>query len=92
MVVYKELLESLYGEDCNIYIFFEMHIGQRIRSELEKQGKTVVWFAGELSCHRTNVYKIFSKSYIDTHDLMRISKILDYDFFQEYSALLKKDK
>lgn len=68
-----------------------MHIGQRIRKELEKQGKTVVWFAGELSCHRTNVYKIFAKSYIDTQDLMRISKILNYDFFQEYSALLKKD-
>ena len=49
----------------------------------------MVWFAGELSCSRTNVYKIFSKQSIDTYDLLRISKILDFDFFEVYSDELR---
>ncbi|MBQ7774226.1 MAG: helix-turn-helix transcriptional regulator [Bacteroidales bacterium] len=62
-----------------------MHIGQLIKETLNEQGKTVVWFASELSCHRTNVYKIFSKRSIDTHELERICKILNTDFFALYS-------
>lgn len=33
-------------------------IGELIKRELKKQGKTSVWLAGELGCHRTNVYKM----------------------------------
>ncbi|MBR2724904.1 MAG: XRE family transcriptional regulator [Ruminococcus sp.] len=69
-----------------------MHIGKLIQDTLKEQGKTVVWFASRLSCHRTNVYKIFSKSSIDTRDLERISRILDYDFFSHYSQKLKENK
>ena len=65
-----------------------MHIGEIIKETLEKQGKTVVWFASALHCHRTNVYKIFSKSSINTQDLMRISRILDTNFFDMYSKSL----
>lgn len=68
----------------------KMHIGQLIKEQLELQGKTVVWFASELCCHRTNVYKIFSKSSIDTHELERISRILQYDFFKAYSRQISE--
>ena len=68
-----------------------MHIGQLIKDTLAKQGKTVVWFASELCCHRTNVYKIFSRSSIDTHELLRICKILNTDFFHLYSRQYHKD-
>lgn len=51
----------------------------------------MVWFAGELSCSRTNVYKIFSKPSIDTGDLVRISRILDYNFFEVYCKDMKKE-
>lgn len=61
-----------------------------IKQILKKRKKTVVWFAEELSCSRTNVYKIFAKQSIDTYDLLRISKILDYDFFEIYSEEVKK--
>lgn len=57
-----------------------MHIGNLIREKLEEKQRTVVWLAHELSYSRTNVYKIFAKSSIDTHVLMRISQILRYDF------------
>ena len=66
--------------------------GELIRQILKKRKRTVVWFAEELSCSRTNVYKIFGKHSIDTYDLLRISKILDYDFFEIYSQELKKQK
>lgn len=67
----------------------KMHIGKLIKEQLQLQGKTIVWFAGQLSCHRTNVYKILSKRSIDTHELERISKILNYDFFSVYSQQLR---
>ena len=62
-----------------------MHIGEAIRKELERQGKTVVWFAEQLSYSRTNNYKIFNKSSIDTEVLQRISIVLQLNFFKFYS-------
>ena len=66
-----------------------VHIGQLIKQTLKQKRKSVVWFAGELSCSRTNVYKIFSKPSIDTGDLVRISRILDYNFFEVYCKDMK---
>ena len=62
-----------------------IHIGQCIRKQVEEQGKTSVWLARELGCHRTNLYKIYDKRTIDTGILLRISRILIYDFFSLYS-------
>lgn len=62
-----------------------IHIGEKIRQKVEEQGHTSVWLARELGCHRTNVYKIYDKRSIDTSVLLRISRILHYDFFQLYS-------
>ena len=66
-----------------------MHIGEAIRKELEKQERTVVWLAEQIPCHRTNVYRIFEKDSIDTRTLMRISDILQHDFFADHSIELK---
>lgn len=63
-------------------------IGQLIKHELKRQGKTSVWLAQQLDCHRTNVYKIYGRDTIDTGMLLHISKILDYDFFKLYSEIL----
>ncbi|UKK48296.1 helix-turn-helix transcriptional regulator [Prevotella sp. E9-3] len=62
-----------------------IHIGQEIRKQVEEQGKTSVWLAQELGCHRTNLYKIYDKRTIDTGVLLRISRILNYDFFNLYT-------
>jgi len=69
-----------------------MHIGQLIKQELEAQGRTVVWFARNMSYSRTNIYKIFERSSIDTDVLMRISALLEVDFFKVYSEYLKSKK
>ena len=62
-----------------------VHIGKEIRKKLKEQRHTVVWFAHQLSCSRTNIYKIFEKPNLDTALLMRISLILDHDFFIHFS-------
>ena len=65
-----------------------MHIGQLIKQQMEAQGKTTIWLARELSYCRTNVYKIYDKKSIDTDLLLRISSLLQYDFFSIYSKQL----
>ena len=49
----------------------------------------MVWFARKLSYSRTNVYKIFEKPSIDTNLLLRISSILNYDFFKYYTEYFR---
>lgn len=66
-----------------------MHIGNRIRDILKERGQSVVWLARQLSYSRTNIYKLFGKSTIDTGVLLRISVILHHDFFTEYSNEVK---
>lgn len=55
-------------------------IGKLIKEELQRQGKTSVWLANELGCHRTNIYKVYDRTTIDTGMLFHISKILKVDF------------
>ena len=66
-----------------------MHIGKLIREQVEKQDKTVVWLAEQLSCSRTNIYKIYERPSIDTGLLLRISKVLGYNFFRLYTEKLQ---
>lgn len=61
-----------------------IHIGMIIKAELDKQERSVTWFARKLYCDRTNVYKIFKRKSIDTELLLRISVILNTNFFQYY--------
>jgi len=62
-----------------------MHIGNRIRQKLKEQGRSVTWFARQICCTRTNVYKIFGKSSIDTDMLERIGRVLGHNFFEDIS-------
>ena len=58
-----------------------MFIGEIIHQELQRQERTVSWLARKLNCDRQNVYDIFKRRTIDTELLMRISIILNVDFF-----------
>lgn len=68
----------------------QFNIGKIIQEELRRQGRSVIWFSRMINCDRRNVYDIFSRSYIDTGLLFRISHILNFDFFQYYSEALRK--
>ena len=61
------------------------HIGELIKAELRKQGRSNVWLAAQLSCNVRTVAKIFHKQAIDTQQLMCISEALNHDFFQIFS-------
>ena len=69
-----------------------IHIGQEIKDELERQERTVAWFAKRLCCDRRNVYNIFQKQGIDCELLIRISTILKKDFFKILSEDFKANQ
>lgn len=62
----------------------EIHIGNLIKEELLQQERTISWFARKLYCDRSNVYDIFRRESIDTELLLRISLILERNFFLLY--------
>lgn len=66
------------------------HIGTLIKAELERQERSISWFARKLSCDRSNVYRLFQKESIDTRLLVRISLLLDHDFFSELSEQIRE--
>ena len=62
------------------------HVGQLIKAVVIQKGIKVPWLAQQLGCHRNNVYLIFSRSWIDTSSLMKLSQILAHDIFADLSG------
>ena len=62
---------------------YNLHIGQLIKTVFERSGMTVSDFARQLNCERTNVYTIFKRRTIDVELPVNISKILEYNFFED---------
>ncbi len=69
-----------------------IHIGQLIKAKLQQEERSGAWLARKLSMDASNVSKILQRQYIDTELLLRISTILNEDFFDKYSALYKQIK
>lgn len=67
----------------------DIHIGRRIKEVVAQKGIKVPWIAQQLGYHRNNVYLIFSRQWIDTGTLMKLSIILQYNFFAELSEWYK---
>lgn len=67
-----------------------IHIGNAIKERLKKQNRSVVWFASQLKCSRTNVYKIFKRESIDTQELLLVSQLLNFNFFKLYADEIAK--
>lgn len=60
-------------------------IGLLIKEELENQERSVSWLARKLHLDRSNIYRLFQKNSIDTGLLLRVSMVLNRDFFSDYS-------
>ena len=73
------------SDDSNITNTEKFHIGQLIKDELEKQGRTITWLARQIGCTRSNLYKLFRNPWINTQLLFKISRTLNRDFFKECS-------
>lgn len=63
----------------------DFHVGQIIKDELARQGRTISWLAQELGCTRDNLYKIFKHSFVNTDLLFRICAATGHDFFKDCS-------
>jgi len=60
------------------------HIGKTIKQKLEESNMSVKDFAKEINKERSNVYDIFRRESIDTDLLIKIGKVLNFNFFQCY--------
>ena len=72
----------------------EPHIGKLIKAELARQGRSITWLATQLGYSRQYMYKLFRRKWIYTDLLLKISDLLDYDFFRcftEYRESKKQD-
>jgi transcriptional regulator with XRE-family HTH domain len=61
-----------------------VEIGQKIKEVFESRNMKLTEFADELGTVRQNVYRIFKKRHVDTGLLLKISQVLNHNFFQYY--------
>ena len=61
----------------------DIHIGSIIKQKLEESSMTKQEFADKIPCERTVVYDIFKRKSIDIELLIKISEILNFDFYSE---------
>lgn len=67
----------------------EIHVGKLIKNRLQETGMTKSEFARRINKTSQNIYDIFERKTIDTGLLLKISTILDLNFFERYSLNLK---
>lgn len=72
----------------NIFALIMIHIGQKIREVVEKKGMAKTELARRMNMTSSNVHKIFARKTIDTGLLMKLSEILEHDFFSYYPKYL----
>ena len=74
--------------------YFELmiHIGEEIQELLRKKRMKVVDFSRKIDTNRNNSYDIFSRKSIDTNLLLKISEVLEFDFFRLYSIPISQNK
>lgn len=65
------------------FVMKNVHIGELIQAELQRQGRTVLWFAKEICCEKSNVYKMFKRKSIDLAQLMKVSEVLNHNFLKD---------
>lgn len=83
---HTRLLSDTLG-DKNIHTMqaSRVHIGAAIRAELNRQDKSVTWFAKQLNLQRPNAYRIFNSRSLDSELLYNICCILNHNFFLLYN-------
>lgn len=74
------------------HLMEEPHIGHIIKQVLQTQGRTITWLGKQLGCSRQNIYKILNRPWIYTDMLLKISDLLDYDFFNCFSEYRNSKK
>ena len=89
-----KVVEDLQVSEKSSTISFmqKLHFGNMILEELRHQHRSVAWFAEEMSCDRSNMYKLLKHSNLDTGFLVRASLLLHKDFFLAAAIVLNVDE
>ena len=69
----------------------KIQIGQLIKEKFHESKLSIEKFADLVGCKRDNVYDIFRRERINTDQLLKISKILQFDFFKKYSEQIANE-
>jgi transcriptional regulator with XRE-family HTH domain len=64
----------------------EVQIGARVQEVFESRNMKLSDLADQLGTVRQNVYRIFKKKDLDTGLLIKISEVLDHNFFHYYKT------
>jgi hypothetical protein len=67
-----------------------IHIGNEIRKELNKQDRPIAWLANEVDIDPSNLIKQLKSSNLRTKILYDISLALKKDFFKFFSQQLNQ--
>ena len=67
-----------------------IHIGHLIEAQLKRDERSASWLARQIPCTRNHVYKIFRKASLDCALLLRISKVMQFNFFQYYTQMVSE--
>ena len=62
-----------------------------IEREMLRQEKSTHWLAQEIHHERSSIYKIYHRESLDVKLLMRISLLLNHDFFEDMSKIVFSD-
>ena len=65
-----------------------IHIGHLIEAQLKRDERSVSWLARQIPCTRNHVYNIFRKPSLDCALLLRISRVMQFNFFQYYTQMV----
>ena len=69
----------------------DIHIGEIIYNVLVEEGRAASWLAKKLHYDKSNIYRIFKSPSINTQLLLKISRLLKYDFFRHYSTVIQEN-
>lgn len=62
----------------------KVEIGHKIKEVFDTYDMKLIDFADQLGTVRQNVYRIFKKRHLDTGLLIKVSEVLNHNFFQYY--------
>lgn len=83
-----DLIKSTLDKNADIEQL--IHFGELIKKRLFMQGRSIRWFALQMNCDRSNMYKMLARAHVDTNFILRACRILNHDFFKEVSRILQK--
>lgn len=70
----------------DLILAMSIHIGREIEAKFKESGMKLSEFAKRIHTSRRNIYDIFERSEIKTDQLIQISSVLHFNFFELYQG------